>query len=93
MIATPWQWQFPPIAEQPKFICAQLAKVRSEAREAENADFYGEGDMRTAEELMDTIHAAETALRMLPFDETELDAIKHGVIVKNSKRGYYGDAE
>lgn len=89
MITTPFQWQFPPIAEPPTFLCGQLAHVRSEAREAENADFWGEGTERIAEELLDTIHAAETALRMLPLDERQLDVIKRGVVEKNRARGYY----
>lgn len=89
MITTPWTWQFPPIAEQPK-IYQQLAHVRAEAREAEKAEFYNEGNERIAEELMDVIHAAETALRLLPFDELELDRIKRGVVEKNDRRGYYG---
>ena len=92
-VVTPWHWQFPPIAERPKFLCRQLYHVVSEAREAESAEFQGEGNERIAEELMDAIHAAETALRMLPFDASQLDEIKRGVIEKNDRRGYYGGAE
>lgn len=39
-------------------------------------------------ELMDVIHAAETALRM-EFSENEVDNLKIATIVKNIKRGYY----
>lgn len=42
---------------------------------------------RVAEELLDTIHAAETALRMLGV---EMDEAKRAVIEKNDARGYYG---
>lgn len=93
MIATPWQWQFPPIAEPSLKLYSQINHVRMEASEAEHAEFYNEGDERIAEELMDVIHAAETALRLLPFDELELDRIKRGVVEKNNTRGYYGGAE
>lgn len=39
-------------------------------------------------EIMDVIHAAETALRM-EFSENEVDNLKIATIVKNIKRGYY----
>ncbi|MEC4272730.1 hypothetical protein VJ923_06130 [Adlercreutzia sp. R25] len=40
-------------------------------------------------ELMDVIHAAETALRM-EFEDEELDDLREAVIEKNRARGYYG---
>ena len=43
-------------------------------------------------ELMDVIHAAETALRM-EFSEEEVSRLRDKVIEKNSKRGYYGEDE
>lgn len=89
MIPTPWQWQFPPIAEPPKYLWVQIDRVCDEAREADNAKFYGEEDERVAEELMDTIHAAETALRMMEADGIDLEAVKRYVIAKNDERGYY----
>lgn len=88
MISTPWEWQFPPIAEPPSLLM-QIGRIRSEVREVANAKLDGEGNERIAEELMDVIHAAETALRLLPFDELELDRIKRGVVEKNDRRGYY----
>lgn len=81
--------RFPPIAEPPSLIM-QLGRVHSEAHEASGAKLNREGNYRIAEELMDVIHAAETALRLLPFDESELDRIKRGVVEKNDRRGYYG---
>lgn len=92
MISIPWQWQFPPIAEPPSLIM-QIGHVRSEAMEVVKAKLDHEDNQRIAEELMDVIHAAETALRLLPFDELELDRIKRGVVEKNDARGYYGGAE
>ncbi len=41
-------------------------------------------------ELMDVIHAAETALR-ITFDDEEIDGLRMAVIYKNKKRGYYGE--
>ena len=41
-------------------------------------------------ELMDVIHAAETALRR-DFDAREAEELRREVIEKNRKRGYYAD--
>lgn len=41
-------------------------------------------------ELMDVIHAAETALRM-EFSDSEVDQLWGDVELKNRERGYYGD--
>lgn len=71
----------------------QLGRVRSEVIEVIDAKCNHESDERVAEELMDVIHAAETALRLLPFNENELDAIKRGVIEKNKARNYYGGVQ
>lgn len=40
-------------------------------------------------ELMDVIHAAETALRM-EFSDAEVDGLREAVEEKNRRRGYYG---
>lgn len=86
-VTTPWTWNFPPIANPPAPISRQLAHVCSEVTEAEDAFRGGESAERVAEELLDTIHAAETALRMLGV---EMDEAKRAVIEKNDARGYYG---
>lgn len=79
----------------------QVEKLRSESLEACNALWdYDMGERfgkpnapnrRTAYgmELMDVIHAAETALRM-EFTDAEAVKLQLAVIVKNNKRGYYG---
>lgn len=41
-------------------------------------------------ELMDIIHATETALRM-EFTDEEVAKLREDVIEKNRKRGYYGE--
>ncbi|MEG1246501.1 hypothetical protein [Gordonibacter sp.] len=91
--STPWQWQFPPCE---KFVPVdsptrreQSLKIVEEAEEAMNARagysvFY-------VIELMDTIHACETALREFP--ESLLTDMKEAVICKNEQRGYYGESE
>lgn len=84
---TMWTWSFPPIAEPHARLSRQLAHVMSEVNESYDALEDGESSERIAEELMDVIHAAETALRMLGVD---VDKAWRGVIEKNSKRGYYG---
>lgn len=82
----------------------QAEKVWDEAAEAFNSLRDGLWDYNTGErrdgmsdadrtaygmELMDVIHAAETALRMELSDE-EVDALRDAVIEKNRERGYYG---
>lgn len=95
MPPTPWQWQFPPC---PQWIPSngyerdeQARAILREAAEARTAfDEIGEdGMLPYVMELMDVIHACETALR--EFDPRQLDAIKALVIKKNDDRGYYDD--
>lgn len=83
----------------------QINKVRSETVEAYRAlrDCLWDYDTgkrreepieadRTAYgmELMDVIHAAETALRM-EFGDEEVERLRDLVIRKNQRRGYYGE--
>lgn len=90
-VTTPWTWNFPPIADPPKSLGKQLLyHVVGEAQEAMDAYLDDEHADRIAEELLDAIHAAETALRMLGVD---VDAAKRAVIAKNDARGYYGRKE
>lgn len=62
---------------------SELSEYEEEVCEARDA--YGM-------ELMDVIHAAETALRM-KFDDSEVDQLRAAVEAKNRERGYYGEAE
>lgn len=89
MIATPWQWQFPPIANPPS-LSGQLAKLREEFMEVMEAYYDEEPPERLAEELMDLDHVKDQALRRLEECGVDLDAVKRGVIAKNDARGYYG---
>lgn len=89
----PWEWQFPPCR---KWIPTDSHTRRDQAlkiiEEAEEAMKVRDGyDIAYAMELMDTIHACETALRELP--ESLLTNIKYSVVRKNYERGYYDDAE
>lgn len=88
----PFSFQFPKISN-PNGLTSQLVKIETEADEAVDAYAACEGDLRVAEELMDVIHAAETALRMLGFQPFVLNAVKAGVIAKNENRGYYEGGE
>lgn len=96
-------YRFPAIAASDGFSrLDQFGKLIEEVSEVESArrtlsladDFCDDRDeiemYRTAYgmELMDVIHAAETALRM-EFSENEVDNLKIATIVKNIKRGYY----
>ena len=87
-----WEYQFPAIAE-PEELPKQLQHVKAEAQEA--IDAYAEelSPWTLATELMDVIHAAETALRLLGMHESMLNGVKTNVIVKNKSRGYYGGGE
>lgn len=95
MPPTPWQWQFPPChqwipssgrmrREQVRAIMVEVVEV-SHARD----QFSDDGMLPYVMELMDVIHACETALR--EFDPQTLDRIKALVISKNDDRGYYDD--
>lgn len=93
MIITHWRYQFPAckrwIPTDKRTRSEQALKIVEEAAEAMNMrDGY---DIAYAMELMDTIHACETALRELP--ESLLSSIKEAVVRKNAERGYYDDAE
>ena len=65
----------------------QVQHVVSEALEAKAA--IEEGERRYVMELLDTVHAAETALR--EFDKSLVDECAELVHDKNSVRGYYGE--
>lgn len=87
-----FQYQFPAIAE-PEDLPKQLQHVKAEAQEAIDAYYEELSPWTLATELMDVMHAAETALRVLGMHEVMLSGVKAGVIVKNERRGYYGEAK
>ena len=66
---------------------SQIAKIVEEASEVVDAPTPNGYLMFYAEDLMDVIHACETALR--EFDQSRLDYVKELVIEKNEDRGYY----
>lgn len=97
-------YRFPAMARLGEWTNEQQAeKVWDEAAEAFNAlrdglwdydagkrrEEMSEAD-RTAYgmELMDVIHAAETAL-LMEFDDNEVDGLREAVEEKNRRRGYY----
>ena len=95
MPPTPWQWQFPPC---PQWVPSnnrdrdeQVQSILREANEARTAfdEIWWNGMLPYVMELMDVIHACETALR--EFEPRHLDAAKMLVIRKNDDRGYYDD--
>lgn len=63
----------------------QAAKVRSESGEV--CEALGKTDEEYIEELLDCIHACETALR--EFDQGDVNRGVNHVILKNTERGYY----
>ena len=68
----------------------QIEKIDEELTEAKNAYYGVDGEIAYGVELMDVIHAAETALRM-NFSEAEVEHLHQLAIEKNRKRGYYGE--
>ena len=100
-------YRFPAMAKLGEFTNEEQAeKVWDEATDAFNAllDSLWDCDTLTRREemsdsdrtaygmeLMDVIHAAETALR-IEFSDVEVDGLRELVIEKNATRGYY-DAE
>lgn len=97
-------YRFPAMAKLGEWTNEEQAeKVWDEATEAYNAlrDSLWDYDTGTRREemsdsdrtaygmeLMDVIHAAETALRM-EFDDNEVDGLREAVEEKNRRRGYY----
>ena len=91
-------YRFPPMKGLEGFTAReQHRKIRSELSEAMNCEIRyrcgGRQDREEREnygmELLDIIHATETALRM-EFDADEIEELRAKVIEKNAKRGYYG---
>lgn len=73
----------------------KMAYFRKAAVERDSADAFAcYMDHRDAYgmELMDVIHAAETALRM-EFSEAEVEMLRDAVERKNREMGYYGNQE
>lgn len=68
----------------------QLAHVCSESNEA-ICSYISDNDHSTIMEIMDTIHCAETALRMYGLSDEELEEYRNKVIAKNEARGYYSN--
>jgi hypothetical protein len=82
-----FEYQFPACCEGSGLL-DQIMHIASEVNEVKAA--YWDGDqIATASELMDVIHCAETALRMLHATPADLNDIKCGVIAKNAARNYY----
>lgn len=88
-------YQFPcvPIPASGKNIREQMLKVCEEAREACESWSTPSGYIGdTVAELLDTIHACETALRMIEdFFYVDVDETAKKVIKKNLDRGYYDE--
>lgn len=94
-VATPWRYNFPPI-EHPLPLGDQIRSIAWEVREALEAYQDGEPSERVAEELMDVVHRAETAISTIegvPFKHVDLDGVKRRVVAKNAERGYYGEED
>ena len=73
----------------------QIKKIHTELKEAKSAEirYRCSGKERIEKtslgmELLDIIHAVETALRM-EYTEEEVEELRAKVIEKNGNRGYY----
>jgi len=81
--ATRWATTSTHIAEQARKVC-------DEASEAFYATKHGASLEDVADELLDTIHAAETGLRILQaLNDVDVNAACARVEAKNRARGYY----
>lgn len=69
----------------------QLMRVTDEAAEAYVAEADGEGAERIIEELLDTIHAAEGALRKFKPQKVRDGYLQ--VVAKNNQRGDYSTSD
>lgn len=82
-------YRFPAMAKLDEWDNAQqLTKIDEEVEESRNAYFGNDNEIPYGVELMDVIHAAETALRM-NFTDEEVENLHSLVISKNQKKGYY----
>ena len=81
-------YRFPAIKNYNAFTnTEQLKYIEGELREAYSAN-YDKERQAYGMELLDVIHATETALRM-EFSEQEVEELAAKVREKNAKRGYY----
>lgn len=98
-------YRFPAMAKLDELTCIeQMGSIISERREAGDAlleyelfrsrrptsDYTASCRRNYGMELMDIIHATETALRM-EFSDEEVERLSEDVIEKNRRRGYYGE--
>lgn len=93
-----YPYNFPEFAHKPFYLDYQIAKIESEVSEVNVALkdlIFSDGPMRVralASEIMDVIHACETALRMVNDSyEVDLAEVREMTIEKNRVRGYYAD--
>lgn len=91
-----YPYVFPEYAHAPKYLCIQVRKIKSELIEVENAlaeveERFEDHDLSAlAGEIMDVIHASETALRMIEDNfGVDLFEVREWTIEKNRVRGYY----
>lgn len=68
----------------------QVEKIAEEVEEARKAYYGSDSEIPYGVELMDVIHAAETALRM-NFNDDEVSHLYGLAVEKNRKRGYYDE--
>lgn len=85
-------YRFPPIAIKPKSLADQIDKLYEEVGEVWDAFIDQAGVEVIGMELLDIIHAVETALRM-EFEDSEVEELRAKVIEKNGRRGYYGTVD
>lgn len=87
-------YRFPAYANENVALKDQLDKIKGELREAKCAEIrymcLNEADdrMELCMELLDIIHATETALRA-EYTEDEVEEARAKVIEKNARRMYY----
>lgn len=88
-------YRFPEMRDIPKWTMHdQIQKLKEELQEVKDAyKRLQEGDVVRSRrelgmELIDVIHATETALR-IAFTDAEVEELAKEVINKNEERGYY----
>lgn len=88
-------YRFPPYTKENVTLREQMEKIKTELREAKSAEIRyrcgGRGRIEKQAlgmELLDIIHAVETALRSEYTDE-EVEDLRFKVIEKNQNRMYY----
>lgn len=85
-----FEYRFPSCIVRENTVVGQANHAADEVHEAVVEIAAGDREAAMVE-LLDAVHAIETALRMMGCTAQELNVAWSKVFSKNARRGYYGD--